>query len=897
MKPSCEERSSKYLEGIFETASEGIFVVDTDGHILRSNPAFDKLLGYGKGELKGKLFTEIVHKRAKVKKVTSAVKIHHFKRSSKSPIEMELINKEGIPVSVKLRSTLIKDDKSKVIEAVGIVEGLRNITEIEKSEKELVQIRTAVENANDAIAITDSNWKIIYSNRAFYKLFGYTIDEINRLGIPSIYKDFDIIKNVLQKIKKGKRWEGEIQTKSRGGREFTCLLRTSPIMGNRSSILGLLSIHTDITERKQAEEELEKTREFLEKVIENTTDGIMIGDLYGNITITNSALEKMTGLKKEELMGEHAAMFIPEDKEIRKMFRDKAAELLEKGNASYESVLKRRDGKHVEVDVNSSLIKDETGDYMAGVSIFRDVSERKKAETEIREGKEFLENLFKTSSDAILVTDPKGETTMVNDAMEKMVGYSRDELLGKHTSMLSPPDKELRSRIVRDLEKLFKEGRIHGYETVWQRKDGQQISVESNRSLLKDKDGQIIGGVSFTRDVTEKKKVESMLLQAEKLKSLGELAGGVAHDFNNVLAAILGRVQLLRMNLETPAGSKERRKVVLELKKGLEIIEKASLDGAETVRRIQEFSRRRTDDKNITRVDINELIVHVLEFTRTRWKNEAESKGIRIIIRKELSSLPPIAGSASELREVFTNLINNAIDAMPQGGKVKIKTLKNNSHISVMLEDTGIGIPKAIRDRIFDPFFTTKGPQSTGLGMSVSYGIINRHGGTIKMKSVEGKGTSFAIQLPLSREKIVEEGKTKTVIGKQRKAKILVIEDKIDVCEVLKDILANSGHEVETVSDGSEGVEIFRKDCFDLVFTDLGMPGKSGWQVAKEVKKISRKTPVALITGWEVQLESSKLKKSGVDLVVNKPFEVNQVLQLVQEGMELRKVRGCTKGK
>ncbi|MCK5010507.1 MAG: PAS domain S-box protein, partial [Deltaproteobacteria bacterium] len=467
-------------------------------------------------------------------------------------------------------------------------------------------------------------------------------------------------------------------------------------------------------------------------------------------------------------------------------------------------------------------------DYIAGVSIFRDISERKKAETEIREGKEFLENLFKTSSDAILVTDPKGETTMVNDAMEKMVGYSRDELLGKHTSMLSPPDKELRSRIVRDLEKLFKEGRIHGYETVWQRKDGQQISVESNRSLLKDKDGQIIGGVSFTRDVTEKKKVESMLLQAEKLKSLGELAGGVAHDFNNVLAAILGRVQLLKRKIEPPSGKRESRKSVHDLKKGLEIIEKASLDGAETVRRIQEFSRRRADDKNFTQVDINELIDHALEFTRVRWKDDTESKGMKVEIIKELSSLPPIAGSASELREVFTNFINNAMDAMPEGGQIKIKTFKKGNHIFIKLGDTGIGIPKDIRERIFDPFFTTKGPQSTGLGMSVSYGIINRHRGIIGVGSTEGKGTTFTIKLPITSEKTREE-KRKPLTGKRDKARILVVEDEEGVRELLKDILIDGGHEVETASRGSEGVKMLKKKDFDLVFTDLGMPGMSGW--------------------------------------------------------------------
>ncbi|MBW2184815.1 MAG: HAMP domain-containing histidine kinase, partial [Deltaproteobacteria bacterium] len=195
-------------------------------------------------------------------------------------------------------------------------------------------------------------------------------------------------------------------------------------------------------------------------------------------------------------------------------------------------------------------------------------------------------------------------------------------------------------------------------------------------------------------------------------------------------------------------GKQEKRKSMLELKKSLEIIEKASLDGAETVRRIQEFSRRRADDKDFTQVDINELIDNALEFTRVRWKNDAESKGIRIRIKKELSPLNFTLGSSSELREVFTNLINNAIDAIPQGGEIRINSLMKDNNIVVKIGDTGDGIPNDIKDRVFDPFFTTKGVQSTGLGLSVSYGIVNRHHGTIAVDSVEGEGTTFTIKFP-----------------------------------------------------------------------------------------------------------------------------------------------------
>jgi len=206
----------------------------------------------------------------------------------------------------------------------------------------------------------------------------------------------------------------------------------------------------------------------------------------------------------------------------------------------------------------------------------------------------------------------------------------------------------------------------------------------------------------------------------------------------------------------------------------------------------------------------------------------------------------------------------------------------------IKIVDTGSGIPRASADRIFDPFFTTKGPQSTGLGMSVSYGIINRHQGTINFNSVEGEGTTFTIQLPSSEQTFERKEITAFRSKKQRKARILVIEDEQDVLELLKDILTDNGHEVETTTHGRLGLKMFREHHFDLVFTDLGMPEMSGWQVAEEVKKINKETPVALITGWEVQLKQSELRKTGVDLLVNKPFQVDEIRRLVDEGIDLQ---------
>jgi CheY-like chemotaxis protein/anti-sigma regulatory factor (Ser/Thr protein kinase) len=343
------------------------------------------------------------------------------------------------------------------------------------------------------------------------------------------------------------------------------------------------------------------------------------------------------------------------------------------------------------------------------------------------------------------------------------------------------------------------------------------------------------------------------------------------------------------MQFKPPEGKQEKRKAMIDLIKNLEIIERASSDGAETVRRIQEFSRKRSDDKEFAKIDINQLIENSLEFTSVRWKDEVESKNIKINIEKELSSLPSTSGSAAELREVFTNIINNAVDAMPQGGTIYIKTATEDNLISIEIKDTGVGISEDIKHRIFDPFFTTKGVHSTGLGMSTSYGIINRHKGTILVDSTEGKGTAFTIKLPIAGTLQGAEEKTKTALQDKKEAAILVIEDEEDVRTLLADILTEGGHHVVTASDGSRGIELFKENDFDLVFTDLGMPGVSGWQVAETIKNINNKTPVAVITGWNVELNKKEMKERGVNFIAHKPFEVNHILNLVSEGMELRK--------
>ena len=500
--------------------------------------------------------------------------------------------------------------------------------------------------------------------------------------------------------------------------------------------------------------------------------------------------------------------------------------------------------------------------------------------------KELEDIICSINADVLVVVDRQHNIIMCNDSVKTMFGYNANEVVkGKFDLLCSGSYANLSSKN-EIYERLEKDG-FYVSEAQGRKKNGDVIPLEIITYNRKNHSGAVM----LLRNITDRKKLEKQLIQSEKLNSLGALAGGVAHDFNNVLAAIMGRAQLLRIHVEPLAGREENRKTVLELKRGLELIENAAKDGAETVRQIQEFSRRRTDDKDFTHIDINELLDNALEYTRLRWKDEAESKGVRIRIIKECSSLNPILGRASELRGVFTNLINNAIDAMPQGGEIRVKSFMDDNIAVIKIEDTGNGIPPNIKDKIFDPFFTTKGPQSTGLGLSVSYGAINRHHGTITAESVEGEGTTFILTFPATENAAEGEVGKETIIPirkEQEKARILIIDDEEGVRELLRDILTEASHEVEVARDGKEGITLFREREYDMVFTDLAMPMMSGWEVAEKVKSINKKVPIALITGWNVSLDESELNDKRINLVIQKPFKMEQILNLVREGMILK---------
>ena len=383
------------------------------------------------------------------------------------------------------------------------------------------------------------------------------------------------------------------------------------------------------------------------------------------------------------------------------------------------------------------------------------------------------------------------------------------------------------------------------------------------------------------KDITEKRRMENQLFQAEKLRAIGEMASGVAHDFNNALAIILGNAQLLLLNAQDK-----------EVRESLQIIEKVAKDSAQTVRRLQEFSKNRAP-QDLSRLDINATVEDAVQITKPKWRDGVQNKGLYIEVVCHLEEVPPAAGNVSELREVLTNMIFNSVEAMPEGGRIEIRTFQKRKGISIQISDSGIGMSDEVKRKIFEPFFTTKPFTNTGLGLSMSYGIIKRYGGEIEVESQKGKGTTFTISLPAGTDGR-EEATAAPDVRQGKEGRILVIDDEDLVRGLLADILSQNRHQVMVAKNGEEGIRLFKENKFDMVLTDLGMPGMSGWEVCRGIKEIDPNIPVGMITGWGAEVNLKKREEHGVDFVVSKPFDFEQILKVVVEAMGTGRSSGIT---
>jgi len=362
--------------------------------------------------------------------------------------------------------------------------------------------------------------------------------------------------------------------------------------------------------------------------------------------------------------------------------------------------------------------------------------------------------------------------------------------------------------------------------------------------------------------VDDLKATQAQLVRGETLSAIGKLASGMAHHLNNLFAVILGRLETLLVKVPDQ-----------EARRYLEIVQRAAQDGAEVVRRVQRFGRVQPVSRTVP-VDLNQLAQEVLELTRPRWHNEALLRQIRVDTALDLGAIRPVAGELAPLREVLMNLLLNGIDAMPDGGRLILKTWMTGPDVHCSVSDTGAGMSEEVRHRALDPFFTTKGPKSTGLGLSVTYGIVQRHNGKLEIESTPGRGTTVTITLPAMGTTMPAPAASPALVTPSQ-LRVLIVDDEPEVRSALADMLGIAGHTAFQAAGGREALAWLESgQPVDLVLTDMGMPGMMGSEVARAIRGRWPHLKIGLMTGWDETEGLVADATSIVDFTLAKPFEL-----------------------
>lgn len=605
-------------------------------------------------------------------------------------------------------------------------------------------------------------------------------------------------------------------------------------------------------------EMVERAKKEWESTFDAMSDGIFMFDRNGQLNRVNRAGADFEQLSPQLLSGRHCCDILRTSADDEFCIVEKA--LAESRSVTLEITPKRLN-RPLLVTVEPVFARD--GKTAGAVCTARDVTELRKIEAVARERQSLLTNILESARESIYAVDAGGHFQWCNSATLKGLGCRLDEFIGKNLlETIHEDDREMVSEHFANAMG----GQAQTYEARYFAGDGSlRYARVDNAPLVVE--GRTTGVLGIARDITEQKQERERAARADKLRALGQLASGVAHDFNNSLAAILGRAQLMRRQVHDEASIRN-----------LDIIQTAAEDAAATVRRIQTFARK-TNAKEFDLLDVSSLVSDAVEITRTRWENEARLRGvdIEVIVNAEQSLF--IRGNASELREVFVNLIVNAVDAMPQGGCLTINCARKDDRLSLRFSDTGTGMDEDVRQRVFEPFYTTKGMQGTGLGLAVSYGIIERHDGLITVESKPGQGTTFVLDFPITNRE--PAAVLPAVEMNTPSLSVLVIDDEAFVRETLTEMLSELSHRVVAAEGGREAIAQFKAQSFDLVFTDLAMPEMDGWDTARAIKKLRPEVPVVLVTGYGATAKPPSGELDLISGVIGKPFDFPQVTETI----------------
>ncbi|MEW5725149.1 MAG: PAS domain S-box protein [Thermodesulfobacteriota bacterium] len=639
-------------------------------------------------------------------------------------------------------------------------------------------------------------------------------------------------------------------------------------------------LRAEIEERARAEEALRQSEEKYRNILESIEDGYYEVDLAGNLTSFNQSLCRILGRGFEELRGLNNRDFM--DPETASQVYRAFNEVYRTGRASrgFSWAPVRKDGRQVFVETSVTLVRDARGEPVGFRGICRDVTERRLMEAELIEARDRLQSIFDSSTDGLVTTDRHGTLLTVSPRIRDILGYTPEEVLGRKVHFLYQGGREEAQAIMARLEAL---GEIKNRESTLVRKDGAPVIVSLSAAILRDHRGRAVGTLGVYRDITEAKKLEARLQQAQKFEAIGTLAGGLAHDFNNLLMAIQGSVSLLllRTGLEDAVQT------------GLKNIERQVASGARLTSQLLGYARKGTYELRPT--DLGRVVLETSEtFGRARRQ---------ITIRRDLRpGLWPVEADRGQIEQVLLNLYVNAADAMPEGGELTLSArnvtgeeirdlgydARPGRYVELMVSDTGTGMDAATKARIFDPFFTTKEMgRGTGLGLASSYGIIRAHAGYIEVESAPGAGATFRLYLPASARDAPSPPADEPPLLPGRET-ILIVDDEETVLEVWAELLDELGYRVLKAANGEAALETYAAQggAIDLVVLDLIMPGLGGGEVYDRLKAMNPGVRVLLASGYSLDGEAEEILRRGCDGFIQKPFNLEQFSRKAREVLE-----------
>jgi len=636
--------------------------------------------------------------------------------------------------------------------------------------------------------------------------------------------------------------------------------------------------------RKRAEDSANRSRVELEserryrELVEGSRDGYAMADLNGKIVESNTSFRGMLLYSEEELRNlTHKDITPPKWHPMESELV--VTQLLRRGYTDvFEKEFIRKDGTIFPAEIRVYSARDDKGNVIGAWALIRDITERKRAEQELRESEGKFRDLFDNVSDFIYFHDMEGNFIETNLSFKKAYGFENHSSASFHVRDLMP--EETRTLFDDYIQRLLNKGQDEGFMKVVTPK-GREVLIEYKNALVRGQGGQILGVRGSARDVTErvraakeKKRLEAQILSAQRIEAIGTLAGGIAHNFNNLLMGIQGNATLARLEV-SPEGSVDRK---------LENIENLVKSGAKLTSQLLGYARGGRYE--VKPVNLNKIVKEISNTFAQARKD--------ITVELELSgSLKGVEADQGQIEQATLNLLVNAGDAMPAGGKVIIRTrnvkhgamsgkpykAKAGNYVLLEIQDFGTGMDRVTMERLFQPFFTTKGMgKGTGLGLASVYGIVKGHGGYIDVSSRESEGSTFRIYLPASDRAIFKDKEVPDGIVRGS-GTILVVDDEEMILEVGKGMLETLGYTVLVSRSGREAVDIYRKNPseVDLVMLDLVMPEMGGSETYLHLRSINPNVRVLLSSGFSLDTVAKEMIDQGCEGFIQKPFFLQEL--------------------